>query len=249
MSFFGKNIKKIRTVKKLSQSAFADIFELKRGSIGAYEEGRAEAKIDTIISIANYYKLSLDQLLKSELTINEIYHLDSINKKFYHSKSSKKESYISYISIIAKDEFIQNFENLDFLDQLPKISIPFIKQKFIAFECFDSSMLGQFSGIKQGDILISQLIEFNDIIDIPKQSAIIVLYENDLEIGIPEIKTKELILHPVNMNYQKHYINTGKVKKVWLVKKIITDSFIKEKTIEQRIQNLENKLIDLKSKV
>ena len=29
MSFFGKNIKKIRSVKNLSQQAFADIFGLK----------------------------------------------------------------------------------------------------------------------------------------------------------------------------------------------------------------------------
>ena len=49
MSFFGKNIRKIRTVKSLSQQSFAEMFELKRGTLGAYEEGRSEPKIDTII--------------------------------------------------------------------------------------------------------------------------------------------------------------------------------------------------------
>ena len=240
MSFFGKNIKKIRAVKKLSQSAFADIFKLKRGSIGAYEEGRAEAKIDTIISIADYFKLSLDQLLKNELTINEIYHLDSINKKFDHSKSTTKENYIPYISIPSKNKFIQSFGNQDFLDQLPKICIPFVTQKYMAFECFNSSMLGQFSGIKQGDILISQLIKFDDIKNFPQQNIIIILHESDLIIGLPEIIAEKLILHPVNMNFPKHYVSTKKVKKVWLIEKIITDSFIKEETIEQRVQKLEN---------
>ena len=46
MSFFGKNIKKIRSVKSLSQQAFADLFDLKRGTLGAYEEGRSEPKIE-----------------------------------------------------------------------------------------------------------------------------------------------------------------------------------------------------------
>ena len=37
MSFFGKNIKKIRIAKKLSQTAFAELFGLKRTALGAYE--------------------------------------------------------------------------------------------------------------------------------------------------------------------------------------------------------------------
>ena len=52
MSFIGKNIRKIRTIKKLSQADFAKIFELARPSVGAYEEERAEPKVDTIIQIA-----------------------------------------------------------------------------------------------------------------------------------------------------------------------------------------------------
>ena len=74
MSYFGLNIKKIRAAKKLSQTEFAKIFDLTRAAVGAYEEGRAEAKIDTLIKIADYFKLTLDQLLRKELTINEIFH-------------------------------------------------------------------------------------------------------------------------------------------------------------------------------
>lgn len=58
----------------MSQSDFAELFDLKRTAIGSYEEGRAEAKIDTIIKIADYFKLSLDKLLRKELTVNEIFH-------------------------------------------------------------------------------------------------------------------------------------------------------------------------------
>ncbi len=93
MSYFGKNIRKIRNAKKISQAAFADLFNLTRASIGAYEEGRAEAKIDTIIEIANYYDLSLDKLLKEELTLNDIYHINTDKYINYNSlqKSSTKE--------------------------------------------------------------------------------------------------------------------------------------------------------------
>ena len=66
----------------MTQTDFADLFDLKRTAVGSYEEGRAEAKIDTIIKIADYFKLSLDQLLRKELTINDIFHFrdDLLNK-------------------------------------------------------------------------------------------------------------------------------------------------------------------------
>ena len=72
MSYIGKNIKKLRSVKGLSQAKFAEIFDIKRASIGAYEEGRAEPKTDTIIKIANYFNLTLDDLLVRELTVNQL---------------------------------------------------------------------------------------------------------------------------------------------------------------------------------
>ena len=73
MSHIGKNIRKIRMSKKLTQTEFAELFDLKRTAVGSYEEGRAEPKIDTLIKIAEYFKLSLDSLLRKELTINEIF--------------------------------------------------------------------------------------------------------------------------------------------------------------------------------
>ena len=69
MSYFGKNIRKIRSLKSLSQQAFAELFNLKRGTLGAYEEGRSEPKIETLIKIANYFSIPIDELLTTELII------------------------------------------------------------------------------------------------------------------------------------------------------------------------------------
>ncbi len=74
MSYIGKNIRKIRMSKKMTQTEFAELFDLKRTAVGSYEEGRAEPKIETLIKISDYFKLSLDQLLRKELSINEIFH-------------------------------------------------------------------------------------------------------------------------------------------------------------------------------
>ncbi|AYN00013.1 helix-turn-helix domain-containing protein [Chryseobacterium sp. 3008163] len=72
MSFFGANIKTVRHAKGLSQQAFADLFDLNRGVIGAYEEGRSEPKIATLLTVVHYFNLDLDQFLTVPLTIDDL---------------------------------------------------------------------------------------------------------------------------------------------------------------------------------
>ena len=57
MSFFGKNIKFLRTTNRLSQTAFAEIFNLNRAVIGAYEEERAEPKVEIFVKVAQYFSV------------------------------------------------------------------------------------------------------------------------------------------------------------------------------------------------
>ncbi|WP_228441354.1 helix-turn-helix domain-containing protein [Chryseobacterium phosphatilyticum] len=80
MSFFGTNIKKIRQVKGLSQKALADLFDLNRGVISSYEEGRAEPKIETILKVAHHFNLNLDKLLTETLQVNQLVSVSDIHQ-------------------------------------------------------------------------------------------------------------------------------------------------------------------------
>lgn len=80
MSFFGANIKTIRQAKGLSQQAFADLFDLTRGVIGAYEEGRSEPKISTLLTVVHYFNLDLDKFLTVPLTIEDLNKPENLEK-------------------------------------------------------------------------------------------------------------------------------------------------------------------------
>ncbi|RXM38631.1 hypothetical protein BOQ62_16325 [Chryseobacterium sp. CH21] len=80
MSFFGANIKKIRQIKGLSQKAFADLFDLNRGVISSYEEERAEPKIETLLKVAHYFNLTLDELLTETIHITHLANVSDINQ-------------------------------------------------------------------------------------------------------------------------------------------------------------------------
>jgi len=81
MSKIGSNIRKIRSVKGLSQAAFADLFGLSRASVGAYEEGRAEPKFDVVIEIANYFSISLGDIFTQDLTVNQLTNFKLSNQR------------------------------------------------------------------------------------------------------------------------------------------------------------------------
>lgn len=146
MSYLGFNIKKIRTLKKLSQTKFAELFGLSRAAIGAYEEGRAEAKVEKIIEIANYFGVSLEQILLKKLTLNEILHYD--NKK-QNTQFGADYTTVGYVEYSKFNQYLKNYKNFDFVRRLPKISIPITSEKKLrAFQ------IRNLSSFLEGDILV-----------------------------------------------------------------------------------------------
>ncbi len=143
MSFFGKNIRKIRIAKKMTQTEFAKLFNLKRTAIGAYEEGRAEAKVDTLIKISEYFRISLDVLLKKEITVNDIFHLTELNNANYASFLSD-DDIIKYLSHNEKAKLIEAKELL-LSDIIPASSNVAVK---MPFDCKTSV-----ASLKTGDII------------------------------------------------------------------------------------------------
>lgn len=106
MSSIGKNIRKIRTIKGLSQSDFANLFDLTRASISAYEENRAEPKMDAAIKIAKHFNIPLEKLITQELTVNEY---AKFNLQNFLERDAKFETEtIPIVSARTWDAFINN---------------------------------------------------------------------------------------------------------------------------------------------
>ena len=68
MSYAGKNLKHLRKQRGWTQQEFADKLNVKRSLIGAYEEERAEPKLEVLEIISDIFKLSLDELLLNDLS-------------------------------------------------------------------------------------------------------------------------------------------------------------------------------------
>jgi transcriptional regulator with XRE-family HTH domain len=157
MSFFGKNVKKIRGVKKLSQQAFADLFSLKRATLGAYEEGRSEPKIDTIIKVANYFSISIDDILTKEITVNQLLSFNGgITTDVNHVvKAGFTE--VPFVNDLNGKMFIDDFIGSKSYGSLPKITVPLEgNSELLAFAVQDLHMVSNEEGLFPGDVVIGE---------------------------------------------------------------------------------------------
>src|SRR6187549_365920 len=70
MSNAGKNLRYLRKLRGWTQEEFANKLKIKRSLIGAYEEERAEPRLEVLENICSIFKLSLDELLLKDLTVS-----------------------------------------------------------------------------------------------------------------------------------------------------------------------------------
>ena len=152
MSKIGKNIRKIRTTKGLNQTAFGAIFNLTRGSIGSYEEGRAEPKIDTLIQIANYFGITLDDITTKDITVNQ---LSRFNPEVLTTKkSAKQEIQKQNKPFLSSSELVKCKGQYEAFDKRDSIEFPVADDHIAFFMKVDEKIHLAGVEVEQGAVLI-----------------------------------------------------------------------------------------------
>lgn len=219
MSQIGKNIKKIRNVKGLSQQAFADLFGLTRGNISSYEEFRADPKIEVVARIANYFSIPLADFIEKDLSVNELLHYNAemvVETEKY--KLIQQLTKISYIPALYINEYIANYNDESFIQQLPAITIPSnSKFKQIALEIGNQEMFPTKFNYRNGDILILEEITKENIHRITDRLGIMV-DNGGIKFGIYKEKSNKINL---SLNeYVEYPFTLESEKKYWMLKSV-----------------------------
>ncbi len=247
MSNFGKNIRKIRTVKKLSQSAFADLFNIKRGSVGAYEEGRSEAKIDTVVEIAKYFSLTLEQLIVKELTVNEIIHFDPSKIVEKKAKIGNYFQSIKLINLANAKNYIKNISDSEFLNSLPAMCLPNVHALMRAFEHADCEMVYAENGIFKEDILICKKIN-----EFKKELFLDIVYvfvlKNEILVRRLASFDTEMVVKTDSQPFTIHAFDVSEVQEIWTIEAILTKKTTQISPIESKLKTIDEKLEKLLQK-
>lgn len=67
MNYFSKNLKLLRVEKNIGQELLAEKIGVSKGIISMWENGLKEPKISSVIKIADFFEISIDELVKYPL--------------------------------------------------------------------------------------------------------------------------------------------------------------------------------------
>ncbi|MFC6999028.1 XRE family transcriptional regulator [Rufibacter roseus] len=250
MSSIGKNIKKIRTVKNLSQAAFAQLFDLARPSVGAYEEGRSEPKIETLVQIARHFGISLDLLITKELTVNDLYGFDIFKRNKEQEqlliKVAEETAAPVYRAALVmanqQEEYFVRRQETQFINGLPSLILPGEPQMLHrAFEHTGSEMQYQQYGLRHGDILYCSATPL-DASQLKLNEVYVIVTQTKLTARRLQGLTEEnnLLLKADNPDYDHLTVPADEILEIWHVDGMYSTYLKSPSSVEERLTRLES---------
>ena len=113
MSYAGKNLRYLRKSKNWTQEEFAIKLNIKRSLIGAYEEERAEPKLEVLEMMSELFNLSLDELLLQDLDRDKGGDYLQQRRKL---KMSVDAAVVQFVPVRAAAGYMAGYADPDFVD-------------------------------------------------------------------------------------------------------------------------------------
>ncbi|MEQ9591473.1 MAG: LexA family transcriptional regulator [Cyclobacteriaceae bacterium] len=253
MARINENIRFIRKQLGLTQDQFGQQLGIKRSLVGAYEEGRAEPRLELIQQMASLVGLSVDAMIGSDLGTDSAPHKNVDYKRgkevlVVSVDSSEKEN-IELVPHKAAAGYLNGYADTEFVRELPKFSLPILKHgTYRAFEISGDSMLP----IMPGTIIIGEYEE--DLKNLKSGKTYILVTDRE---GIVYKRVfnyldenGKLFLVSDNRQYAPFQINGEEVLEAWSAKAYISVQFPDIETEkEMSIDNLAGVVLDLQKEI
>jgi len=251
MSYAGKNLRYLRKLRGWTQEEFANKLKVKRSLIGAYEEERAEPKLEVLETLGSIFKLSLDDLLLKDLgAAKGSSYLDQRRKLKMGSSSGSAE--IQFVPVKAAAGYLAGYADPEFLDELNTFTLPMLAPgQYRAFEIIGDSMLPTPSG----SVIVGEKIETLE--DVKNSNTYVVLSRNDGVVYkriMKNMRSKNKItLVSDNPVYEPYNVDTEDVLEVWKAVYILQKANLVQRwdvnQLAGMVNNLQEQVSSLKKKL
>ena len=249
MSQAGQNLKYLRKLRGWTQEEFASKVGIKRSLVGAYEEERADPRLDVLEIVADIFKLSLDELLLKDLSNNSGNYL---TKRRQQKMMSAERNLIHFVPVKAAAGYLASYADTEFIDELNTFTLPMMAGgNYRAFEIIGDSMLPTPSG----SIIVGEKIE--GPADIKNSQAYIVVSRNE---GIVYKRVEKnnrsknkLTLVSDNPQFQPYQVNAEDVVELWQAQMVISKVSQQQRwdvnSLASMVNNLQSQVSTLKKKM
>lgn len=249
MSQAGQNLKYLRKLRGWTQEEFANRLGIKRSLVGAYEEERADPRLDVLERVADLFRLTLDELLLKDLSNTGGTYL---SKRRQMKMATAERNVIHFVPVKAAAGYLTGYADSEFIDELNTFTLPMLAPgNYRAFEIIGDSMLPTPSG----SIIVGEKLD--DIESVKFNQAYIVVSRSE---GIvykrivknPKVKNK-LTLVSDNPQFQPYQINSEDVVELWHAQMVLSKVAAQQRwdmnTLASMVNNLQSQVSTLKKKL
>ncbi len=248
MSLAGKNLKHLRKLRGWTQEEFAVRLGIKRSLLGAYEEERAEPRIDVLEVVSELFKLSLDELLLQNLSDSQGGYL----AKRRAQKMASGVAEIQFVPVKAAAGYLAGYADPEFIDELNTFTLPMLSSGFYrAFEIVGDSMLPTPSG----SVIVGEKVD--DMDDVRNSNTYIVISRSEGIVYKRVMKSNrsknKYTLISDNPAYQPYNINAEDVIEMWKASLVIAKANVQQRwdvnQLASLVSNLQDQVSTLKKKM
>lgn len=248
MAISNKNMKYLRKLRGWTQEEFAQKLRIKRSLIGAYEEERAEPRIDILEVVCDMFKLTLDDILRKDLSDNKSNYL----AKRRAMKLATGRSDIPFVPVKAAAGYLAGYADPEFIDELNTFTLPMLSGgNYRAFEIIGDSMLPTPSG----SVIVGEKVD--DLEGVKNNTACIVISRHEgivyKRIQKNNRAKNKLTLVSDNPIYHPYTVNSEDVLEMWQAQVVISKTNTMQRwdmgQLTNIVSDLQEQVISLRKKM
>ena len=235
-----------------TQETFAELIEIKRSLVGAYEEGRADPRLNNLIKMSEVFNFPVDDLIKRDLTqFDSVIDDNSSSLKILTITVDHEErENIELIPHRASAGYLNGYSDAEYLRELPKFQLPFLDRSgtYRAFEINGDSMLP----IVSGTIIIGKYLERIEDISNAKTYILLTKSEGIVYKRVFNYLEEKGSLYLVSDNkiYPPYEVPANEIMEIWEARTFIGTQFPNEQASQDiSIDELKNMVMDLQKEV
>ncbi len=259
MDVVNENVKELRKRHGSTQQEFADLLEIKRANVGAYEEGRAKPSYELLIKLSDLFDINLDTLITKDISKLSEEQLklhgrfDATGKKLRVlsiTVDQEDNENIEFVPVKASAGYLDGYSDPEFIQDLPRFNIPILPTgTYRAFEIKGDSMLP----LQPGSIVIGEYVENWE--DLKDGHAYIILSKDDgvvyKRVFNHNEKDATIICQSDNPSYPPFEIHGKDILEIWKAKLFISkaepkhESDLNQSDMMAMLQQLQKQVLEL----
>src|SRR5881398_1968293 len=237
MSIANKNLKYLRKLRGWTQEEFAQKLRIKRSLLGAYEEERAEPRIDILEAVADMFKLTLDDLLRKDVSDTRTNYISRRRAQ----KMAGGRTDIPFVPVKAAAGYLAGYSDPEFIDELNTFTLPMLSGgDYRAFEIVGDSMMPTPSG----SVIVGERI--TNLEEVKSNQTYIVVSKTDGIVYKRIMKNNrqknKLTFVSDNPTYQPYIVNAEDILEVWQAQMVLSKANTQQRWDVNQLASLVNNL-------